>query len=164
MKFEIKVREFGRGKPSTKKFSTLEKAAEYIKEYWQGPDYIDGEHGFHTDYCNYELIGFKLSDIGRFHITDDYRDFTFSNGEVKPLSLQELLDKGRYVLLLDGPRYCPSTDALIGSTTKIIGDYNTREEAEKALAEQEQDPDLYYRIRPEKPKPPVVYNNDELPF
>jgi hypothetical protein len=65
MKFKILSCEEGRGKPHTERFPTLESAALYIKERWEGVDYIDGPASFHTDYSTYELVGFLLKDIGK---------------------------------------------------------------------------------------------------
>jgi len=44
-------------------FEKLEDAIAFVKDRWQGEDYIDGPQGFHTDYSTYELIGFKISDV-----------------------------------------------------------------------------------------------------
>lgn len=72
--FKVKNQEEGRGPVETKSFATLIEAQQYIRERWQGADYIDGSAAFHTDYCTYELVGFKLSDIGTIrpvYWTDD---------------------------------------------------------------------------------------------
>ena len=63
--YEIHVREEGRGKPEKRKFSSLVKAQEYIKERWQGVEYMDCNEGFHTDYCTFDLIGFTLKELGK---------------------------------------------------------------------------------------------------
>ena len=80
--YKIKNQEEGRGPVETKSFATLSEAQEYIKERWQGADYIDGSSGFHTDYCTYQLIGFTLQDIGKirpvyFEGEFDYMEFDF---------------------------------------------------------------------------------------
>ena len=78
----MKSREQGRGPAHTEKFATLKEASNYIKERWQGADYVDGYDGFHTDYCTYELVGFTLTDIGRFYfIDDDVREFKFKTDD-----------------------------------------------------------------------------------
>ena len=48
---------------SSKSFATIEAAAQYVKDRWQGEDYQDGPHSFHTDYARYQTIGFLLSDV-----------------------------------------------------------------------------------------------------
>ena len=81
--FTIKSKEFGRGPAHVESFfSTLAGVVKYIKGQWQGADYIDGDYGFHTDYCTFSLGGFTLKDIGDFTYPDDgggscYREFTF---------------------------------------------------------------------------------------
>jgi hypothetical protein len=62
--YKISCREEGRGKKTTKSFSTLDQASAYIQEYWQGVEYKDGPDGFHTDYSEYTLHGFTFKDIG----------------------------------------------------------------------------------------------------
>jgi len=52
-------------KAERKSFATLPELQEYIKARWQGPDYIDGPNGFHTDYCRYTLQGCALCDLGK---------------------------------------------------------------------------------------------------
>lgn len=90
--FRIGSQEFGRGPVEVVGFSTLIEAQKYIQDRWQGPDYIDGSNGFHTDFCTYRLFGFTLNDIGKIrplYYTDpvtgeetfegmeyDFKDFT----------------------------------------------------------------------------------------
>jgi hypothetical protein len=64
--YKVQNREFGRGPVHTESFATLQEAQDYIKEHWQGADYMDGRYGFHTDYCQFSLVGFTLQDIGRY--------------------------------------------------------------------------------------------------
>jgi hypothetical protein len=59
-----------------KKFATLEEAAQYIYARWQGEDYQDGPMGFHTDYCQYTLKGYRLADIFDFNVVNGWRDAT----------------------------------------------------------------------------------------
>jgi hypothetical protein len=66
------VREEGRDPALHRLFETLKDAQTYVKERWQGTDYIDGDDEFHTDYCTYTLFGFKLKDIGRRDLVDFY--------------------------------------------------------------------------------------------
>jgi hypothetical protein len=49
--------------PGERKFKTLDEAREYIVPRIQWINYPDGG-SFNTDYVNYELVGFKLQDIG----------------------------------------------------------------------------------------------------
>ena len=48
----------------TRKFATLAALQTYVKERWQGVDYIDGPAAFHTDYANYTISGAKILDLG----------------------------------------------------------------------------------------------------
>ena len=77
--FKIAYREQGRGKPSIERFKTLEAAKDYIKDRWEGPDYIDGPASFHNDFCRFTLEGFTLQDIGKFTIEEEgFRNFKFN--------------------------------------------------------------------------------------
>ena len=67
--YKIKMQEEGRGKVYTSSFSTLAGAMRFIYSHWQGEDYTDGIHGFHTDYSTFSLVGFTLRDIGDYHIS-----------------------------------------------------------------------------------------------
>lgn len=63
---------------SSKSFATLAEAAKYVKDRWQGVDYMDGRAAFHTDYARYTLVGFELKDIGTFGgTTNEDRYFEF---------------------------------------------------------------------------------------
>ncbi len=64
---------------SSKQFPTLEAAAAYVKERWQGVDYMDGIESFHTDYARYALFGFRLTDIGKLISGANGREFEFHN-------------------------------------------------------------------------------------
>jgi hypothetical protein len=88
--YKVDSQEEGRGPVDTEHFATLAEASQYIQERWQGADYMDGDDAFHTDYCLYRLVGFKLSDIGtRKPITDivdgverfSHMEFTFKREE-----------------------------------------------------------------------------------
>lgn len=78
--YKVQSQELGRGPWNTESFATLAEAARYIKDRWQGPDYMDGDASFHTDYCRYRLVGFKLSDIGEKRWDDEFGcyEFTFN--------------------------------------------------------------------------------------
>lgn len=90
-KYAVKSFEEGRGRPYVERFASLAEAAKYVKDRWQGYDYCTHEFpdGFHTDYATFELVRFKLTDIGsRRLVTADYGswfefDF-FDFGEVVP--------------------------------------------------------------------------------
>lgn len=97
-KYSIRHREEGRGRWATTRFSTLAAASQYIQDRWQGAEYMDGSDGFHTDYCEYELRGFTLADIGTIGWHDDaYRTFAFRNLETNPDG------KARIVAVEGGP-------------------------------------------------------------
>jgi hypothetical protein len=73
--FKIDFREFGRGPANIRSFSTLIEARDYIRDHWQGPEYIDGPGGFHSDYCTFRLIGFALADVGKRVWYEDWFDW-----------------------------------------------------------------------------------------
>jgi hypothetical protein len=70
--YKIVSKEEGRGKAHRESFATLPEARDYVRDHWQGPDYIDGPDGFHTDYSTFALIGFTLADIGKRRWCDDW--------------------------------------------------------------------------------------------
>jgi hypothetical protein len=76
--YKIKSQELGRGPWDTESFATLAEAAQYIKDRWQGADYMDGMTAFHTDYCLYRLQGFTLRDIGIVSVEEWGYEFTFN--------------------------------------------------------------------------------------
>lgn len=81
--FKIHSQEEGRGKVYTESFATIEEAARYIQERWQGADYMDGTESFHTDYSTYDLEGFTLKDIGTISYGGEapylYREYSFND-------------------------------------------------------------------------------------
>lgn len=77
IRFSVIVKEEGRGKGDRTFFTTLAKAAEYVRDRWEGADYIDGPASFHNDYCTFTLVGFTLRDIGTIRIVDGCREFRF---------------------------------------------------------------------------------------
>jgi len=66
------------GNASTQ-FVTLEEAAKYVKDRWQGIDYMDTGHGFHNDHGRFVLFGFVLKDIGKVEGEGVARTFVFNN-------------------------------------------------------------------------------------
>lgn len=46
-------------------FATLAEAAKYVRDRWQGLDYMESETAFRTDYANYVCFGFTLRDVGK---------------------------------------------------------------------------------------------------
>jgi len=68
---------------SSESFATLAEAAKYVKDRWQGVEYVDSKHGFHTDYARYLCFGFKLEDIGTFSGSRADGDRMFEFKEVK---------------------------------------------------------------------------------
>ena len=67
--YKIKMQEEGRGRVYTSSFATLAGAMRFIYSHWQGEDYADGKHGFHTDYSTFSLVGFTLLDIGDYRVS-----------------------------------------------------------------------------------------------
>lgn len=80
--FKVTGKEEGRGKPFSESFATLAEARDYIRDRWQGAEYVDGKASFHTDYCTYKCIGFTLADVGLYRATSsDQRKFADCNVE-----------------------------------------------------------------------------------
>ena len=84
----------------------------------------------------------------------------------------ELAKKGKFVLVVENPVYCKSTDACLGNDISIHGVFNNREDAEK---EQEkfnvaEHSDTYTRIigpdnlEPKKYKDTVGNDDEDVPF
>lgn len=61
----------GEGSKETK-FATLIEVQEYVKDRWQGADYIDGTDVFHNDFGHFILKGCNLADLGARAIDDFY--------------------------------------------------------------------------------------------
>lgn len=74
-KFKIKYQ--GIDGNSVSSFSSLADAGKYLFDRYQGADYLSGSSVMGTDYANYVLVGFSLSDVGCFEYVDGYRDFQF---------------------------------------------------------------------------------------
>lgn len=58
--------------------------------------------------------------------------------------IEALVAKGKFVLVLSMVRYCRRTDALLGTSHHIVSTHETREEAEFALAQENDDNDETY--------------------
>ena len=78
--YKVNQQEEGRGTVNVNEFSTLEEAKQYIKDRWQGPDYVDSKTMFHTDYSEYTLEGFTLNDIGKltYNQQEQCREYDFN--------------------------------------------------------------------------------------
>ena len=76
-RYSVSSKEFGRGKAEVEQFATLAEVQAYVRERWQGPDYLDGQDGFHTDYCSYRFKGFTLADIGKRRWIAEFQYFEF---------------------------------------------------------------------------------------
>lgn len=74
-RFAVSNQEFGRGPRDIHQFDSLKDLAKYVKDRWQGPEYIDGEVSFHTDYCTYELHRCKLADLGKRVWNEEFQYF-----------------------------------------------------------------------------------------
>ena len=83
--------------------------------------------------------------------------------------IQEAVAAGKFVIVEEGPDYCPVTDAVMGSRKYLASVHETREDAETALAgmfgEDGPDPDISVYILPHKPAPPYTPpGDDDIPF
>ncbi len=93
MAYSVRFREEGRGPWTTRKFKTLAALQEYVRDRWQGPDYIEGPKLWHTDYTAFELGGAVLTDLGsRMGSlgTDAYYDWQWKDlSNIRPADKQE---------------------------------------------------------------------------
>ena len=64
MAYSIEVREEGRGPATIRKFENLWDVQKYVRDRWQGVEYIDGPNAFHSDYCTFDMYGAMLRDLG----------------------------------------------------------------------------------------------------
>lgn len=83
-KYKVTSQAEGRGPVTTHRFTYLSTAQLYIKDRWEGVEYMDGWAGFHNDYTSFELHGFTLREVGErgAYGTDAYWDWTWFTPEV----------------------------------------------------------------------------------
>ena len=99
--------------------------------------------------------GFQLSKLEMADEPDDRRE------------IQDLVDAGRFVVMIDAVRYCPRTDALMGTKPILVSDHADRQSAEaaaNALGDQHEDT---IRVLPmERPPEPdrSTETNGDIPF
>jgi hypothetical protein len=84
-RFSVSFREEGRGPATRRRFSSLADVQTYVRDRWQGADYIDGPASFHTDYCAFTLTGCTLADLGARR-SNDYRADDYWTWDWKELS------------------------------------------------------------------------------
>jgi hypothetical protein len=85
--YTIWGREEGRGPSFHRRFDTLAELQTYIKDRWQGAEYIDGPAEFHTDYVAYDFWGATLADLGNRRGpqgTDEYWEWEWKDLSVRP--------------------------------------------------------------------------------
>lgn len=97
--------------------------------------------------------------------------FSLSCQEQKPddtIIINRLLEQGRFVVVMAGPRYCPRTDAIINNGKFHRGDFATRDEADAFCHENQfDDGEIHWYVLPEFPQEPrksQENNNNEIPF
>ena len=79
-KYAVTSKEEGRGKATRRTFSKLADLQRYVKDRWEGADYIDGPADFHGDYATFHLVGCTLADLGKragAHGTDEYFEWNW---------------------------------------------------------------------------------------
>jgi hypothetical protein len=59
---------------AVKGFSTLAAVQQYVKDRWEGPDYMDGTTFWHNDYGHFTLKGCTLLDLGNRRSWDTKSD------------------------------------------------------------------------------------------
>ena len=72
--YAVSNREFGRGPAERKRFASLAALQQYVRDRWQGVEYIDGPQEFHSDYCTFRISGATLKDLGRRESSDPATD------------------------------------------------------------------------------------------
>jgi hypothetical protein len=80
MAYTVRFQEEGRGPVTVRSFPTLKGVQAYVRERWQGVEYMDGRDTFHTDYCLYWLQGVTLYELGSHagdYGTGAYWDWTW---------------------------------------------------------------------------------------
>ena len=85
--YVIRGREEGRGPAFVRRFTTLAGLQDYIKERWQGVEYVDGPRSFHTDYVAYEISGATLLELGNRRGpkgTDQYWEWEWKDVSARP--------------------------------------------------------------------------------
>lgn len=96
--------------------------------------------------------------------------FAWNRMNMKPddsAKIQEAIDAGKFAVVLDGPVYCPSTDAIMGSQRFLDSVHDTRAAAEaKAYDLGDMDEiDVYVLPRADRPATPYVpLTDDDIPF
>jgi hypothetical protein len=118
-KFKINYR--GVDGKSVKSFSTLEEAGKYLADRYQGADYLLGSNVMGTDYAQYELTGFSLSDVGQFDFSQGYKDFEFydwAGGTLRHIRRFTVVQRGDCVG--DGQVVVASYDTLEEAITEAI--------------------------------------------
>jgi hypothetical protein len=63
-KYKYTVTYRGMDGRSVNRFSTLQTLQQYVRDRWEGTDYIDSSAGFHNDYGRFTLTGCTLADLG----------------------------------------------------------------------------------------------------
>lgn len=77
--YQVRIREEGRGRPTIEAFGDLTSASAFIRSYWQGSEYRDGNNSFHTDYATFELVGFNFGHIGQYVFEDGFYEYRFDD-------------------------------------------------------------------------------------
>jgi hypothetical protein len=78
MAYSVRSREEGRGPSTVRKFKTLVELQTYVRDRWEGLEYIDGPCSWHNDYCTFEMSGATLAELGhRLGQKDTYEYWTW---------------------------------------------------------------------------------------
>lgn len=85
-----------------------------------------------------------------------------------------LIAAGRFVVVCRAVQYCQSTDAILGTSFRVVSDHATREEAEAACSKAsegfDEDPEIGFGVLPQPPEPvkapasAIEFDSDEIPF
>jgi hypothetical protein len=60
-------------------FRSMAALQKWVRDHWQGAEFIDGPAEFHTDYVRWTIVGATLADLGHRgpHGTDEYWDWSW---------------------------------------------------------------------------------------
>jgi hypothetical protein len=81
--------------------------------------------------------------------------------------IAEAVAAGKFVVVLEGTAYCPSTDAIMGSRKFLHSAHDTRAEAQAAILAMDDMDDISVYVRPSPKSPVIPYvpsTNDDIPF
>ena len=92
-----------------------------------------------------------------FHPDSDLQNaFAWSSMNRQPddsAKIAAAVAAGKFVVVLESPEYCPSTDAIMGCRKTVLSTHNSRQEADRALDAESRDlpEDMAAYVLPHQP-------------